>query len=200
MNDNASKRVWEYFLTRTKVVYVERCTKIESFEEYLEHRYRNNCYFYSAYALMGLKPQDFLVRGDISLKSNYVWRNGGYPHGWVEFEFEGEYYVFDSMLEKPVPKQEYYDDYKPQISYKKSQKEILEEFLNERCAFRISDNFWQFKYYAINETTRKLSQQDIIDIDRHNGHVPAALMLARMQINKFTGEITRFIAYVEPSG
>ena len=44
-----------YFLQRTKKVYIERCTKIESFEEYLSHRYRDNCYYYSAYALMGLK-------------------------------------------------------------------------------------------------------------------------------------------------
>lgn len=200
MSDNATERAWEYFLDRTKVVYVDRCTTIESFEDYLEHRYRNNCYFYSAYALMGLKPQDFLVRGDICLERNFVWRNGGYPHGWVEFEFEGEYYVFDSMLEKPVPKQEYYDYYKPQITYKKSQKEILDEFLNERCAFRIADNFWQFKYFAINEKTKRLPYSEIIKIDRNNAYVPSALMFARMQLSKYTGEITRFIAYSEPSG
>lgn len=149
---------------------------------------------------MGLKPQDFLVRGDIRLPRNMLWQNGGYPHGWVEFEFKGEFYVFDPMLKGIVTRQEYYYYYSPKINYKKSQKEILDVFLNERCAFRIADNFWQFKYYAMNEKTKRLSQSEIINIDRNNGYVPSALMLARIQINKFTGEITRFIAYVEPSG
>ncbi len=200
MNNNVVHRAWQYFLQRTKIVYVERRAKIESFEEYLSHRYRDNCYYYSGYALMGLKPQDFLVRGEITLKDEWIWRNGGYRHGWVEFVFEDKEYVFDSMLQGVVPKQEYYEYYKPQISYKKSQKEILDEFLNERCAIKIEDNFWQFKYHAMNEDTENLSYEEIVNIDRNNGCVPGVLMLARMQINKFTCEITRFIAYSEPSG
>ena len=195
MSNNAIKKAWEHFLKKTHKVYVERCTKIESFEEYLSHRYRDNCYYYSAYALMGLEPQDRLVRGVIDLK---YYKN--YRHGWVEFTFENEEYVFDSRLEYVVPKQEYYNHFNPRIDYKKSQEEILKEFLNERCATKITEGFWQFKYFAMNADTETISYSQAIEIDRNNGFVPGALMLARLQLNKFNGTITRFIAYVEPSG
>lgn len=200
MKDNSTERVGRYFLEQIKKVYVERCIKIESFEEYLSHRYRNNCYYYSAYALMGFKPQDYLVRGTITLKDEWVYKNGGYRHGWVEFVFDDEEYVFDSMLETPVHKQEYYDHYKPQISYKQSQKEILDKFLNENCAIKIEDNFWQFKDCVTHVSPKELSYSEIIEYDCNNGYIPSALLLGRIQISKYTNEITRFIAYSEPSG
>lgn len=187
------QKAWKYFLQRTKCVYVERYTNIETFEEYLSHSYRNNCYYYSTYALMGMKPNDILVRGFIDLDDCT-----DYHHGWVEFEFEGKQFVFDSMLKYVVPKQEYYEHFNPRIDYKKSQKEILDEFLNERCAIKVQDGFWQFKYLAMNKYTQNISHNEILDIDRNNGYVPSALMLARIEIGKFSGEIRRFIAYVEP--
>ena len=76
-----------YFERKTKKVYIERFTKIEAFQEYLSYRYRDNCYYYSAYALMGLKPDDFLVRGYLDLDSRK-----NYHHGWVEFKFEEKEY------------------------------------------------------------------------------------------------------------
>ncbi len=200
MSDNSIERAWKYFLERTKKVYIEKRVEIETFEEYLAHRYRDNCYYYSGYAIMGLMPQDYLLRGELTLKDDWPWQNGGYRHGWVEFEFEGECYVFDSMLKTPVPKQEYYDYYKPQISYKKSQKEILDIFLNVPGAIKIDDYFWQFKYCITHISPKELSYDEIIEYDRNNGYVPSVLMLARIQINKYTGEVTRFIAYSEPSG
>ena len=42
--------------------------------------------------------------------------------------------------------------------------------------------------------------REIIANDKNNGHVPSALMLARVVISKYISEITRFIAYSEPSG
>lgn len=200
MSDNSTERAWRYFLERMKKIYIERRIKIESFEEYLAHRYRDNCYYYSGYAIMGLKPQDYLVRGDITLKDEWPWQNGGYRHGWVEFMFEDKEYVFDSMLKAPIPKREYYDCYKPQITYKKSQKEILDTFLNGFGAIKIEDNFWQFKYCVTHINTKELSYDQIIEYDRNNGYVPTILMLARIQINKYSSEVTRFIAYSEPSG
>ena len=56
-----TQSVDEYFFQRTKKVYIEQCTKIVSFEEYLKPRYNEECYYYSGYALMGLKPNDFLL-------------------------------------------------------------------------------------------------------------------------------------------
>lgn len=180
-----------YFINMTKKVYIERCSKIESFEEYLSHRYRDNCYYYSAYALMGLNPDDFLVRGYIE---------NDYHHGWVEFKFYGYDLIFDSMLKSVVPKEEWYKEYNPRVDYKKTQREILEEYLNEKCAFEITDGFWQFKYLVMNTDADNIPYDDIIANDRNNGHVPSALMLARVVISKYSSEITRFIAYSEPSG
>lgn len=195
MSTECMEKANRYFLQRTKKVYIERCTKIESFEEYLSHRYRDNCYYYSAYALMGLKPDDFLVRGYIDLDD---WKD--YHHGWVEFKFEEEEYVFDSRLKEVVLKQEYYEYFNPRIEYKKTQKEILAEYLNERCASKIQDGFWQFKYIVMNTDKDDIPYREIIANDKNNGHVPSALMLARVVISKYSSEITRFIAYSEPSG
>lgn len=184
-----------YFLESIKKVYVETYAKIESFEEYLNHRYQDNCYYYSAYALMGLKSSDFLVRGfiDLDFQKNY-------HHGWVEFEFEGTEYVFDSMYESVVLKKEWYESCNPRIDFKKTKKEILDEYLNERCAFKIKDGFWQFKYIVMNTESENLSYQEITDNDNKNGHVPTALMLARIVTSKYSSEVKRFIAYSEPSG
>lgn len=195
MSTECMEKANRYFLQRTKKVYIERCTKIESFEEYLNHRYRDNCYYYSAYALMGLKPDDFLVRGYIDLDD---WKD--YHHGWVEFKFEEDEYVFDSRLKEVVLKKEYYEYFNPRIEYKKTQKEILDEYLNERCASKIKDGFWQFKYIVMNTDKDDIPYSEIIANDKNNGHVPSALMLARVVISKYSSEITRFIAYSEPSG
>lgn len=185
----------QYFIKRTKKVYIERVSRVESFEEYLSHGYRDNCYYYSAYALMGLKPNDFLVRSYIDLRG---WTN--YHHGWVEFEFEGKEYVFDSRLKGVVLRQEYYEYFNPRVEYQKTQKEILDEFLNERCAFKIQEGFWQFKYIVMNTDKTDIPYNEILANDKNNGHVPSALMLARVVISKYSSEITRFIAYSEPSG
>ena len=185
----------QYFEQRTKKVYIETRSKIESFQEYLSHRYRDNCYYYSAYALMGLKPDDFLVRGYIDLEDYEH-----YHHGWVEFIFEEREYVFDSMVKGIVSKQEWYETFNPRVNYKKTQKEILDEFLNERNAIKIHNGFYQFKYIVMNIDNDAIPYSEIIAIDKKNGHVPSALMLARLVISTYSSEITRFIAYSEPSG
>ena len=113
MSTECIEKANRYFIQRTKKVYIERCTKIESFEEYLGHRYRDNCYYYSA--------------------------------------------------------------------------------------FKIQDGFWQFKYIAMNTDKDDIPYLELIANDKNNGHVPSALMLARVVINKYNSEITRFIAYSEPS-
>lgn len=52
----------------------------------------------------------------------------------------------------------------------------------------------------MNTDADNIPYDDIIANDRNNGHVPSALMLARVVISKYSSEITRFIAYSEPSG
>ena len=188
-----TQSVDEYFFQRTKKVYIEQCTKIVSFEEYLKPRYNEECYYYSAYALMGLKPNDFLLRGYINITDFY-------HHGWVEFEFQGKDYVFDSRLENIVLKQKYYEKYSPRITYKKTQKEILDEYLNEKYAFEIIKDFWQFKYFIVDYDTATIPPKKImLDYDEKNGYIPSSLMLARVVFNKYNSEIQRFIGYSELS-
>ena len=88
-----------YFDRRMRAIFVDRCNAkgIETFEKYLAYRYRDNCYYYSGYAIMGLKNDDYLMRGAICISGNFIWGNGGYSHGWVEFKYRGKEYVFDSM-------------------------------------------------------------------------------------------------------
>ena len=88
-----------YFERRMRTIFVDRvCAKgIETFEQYLSYRYRDNCYYYSGYAIIGLKDDDYLMRGDLCISGDFIWGNGGYSHGWVEFKYKGKEYVFDSM-------------------------------------------------------------------------------------------------------
>ena len=96
-----------------------------------------------------------------------------------------------------MPKQEWYESFKPKIDFRETQKKILDDYLNEKYAFKIQDGFWQFKYIVINIDKNDISYNEIIANDRSNGYVPSALMLARVVIDD--SEITRFIAYSEPS-
>lgn len=194
-DDNAASDANKYFNKSVEKVYVERCFKIESFSEYLSHKYKDNCYYYSAYALMGLNFDDFLVRCYI---------NPNYHHGWVEFKYEGVEYVFDSLIENVVLKEKWYKHFNPRIDYKKTQKEILDEYLNDKCAFKIYDNFYQFKYVVTNSDLSMdtvSSYNKIIEEDKNSGYVQSALMLARVEFYKYSSDdsrqITRFIAYVE---
>lgn len=187
----------EYFIRSTKKVYIEREYILESFKEYLEHRYGDNCYSYSFCALMGLNSNDYLVRGNIDVRGHF-----DYHHGWVEFKYKDNWYVFDSLIYGVTPKDKWYETYKPKIDYKKSQKEILDTFLNEKNAFKINECFWQFKYYVNNEGKDHYSPDEfekfVRPFNKANGFIPALLMYARLQLNPYTEEIMRFIAYDEP--
>ena len=178
------KNATRYFLEKTKKVYVERCNVngIETFQKYLSYRYRDNCYYYSAYALMGLNGNDFLMRGMIDL-SGSGYRN--YAHGWVEFTFEGKEFVFDPILKGIVLKEFYYEDFNPEISFKKSQYDILTQYLTTEHAIQITKNMWQFKNH--------------IDNSYDNGYVLNALRLSRIEVSTIDKKVTRFIAYDEPS-
>ena len=108
--------------------------------------------------------------------------------------------MFDSKVKGIVSRQEWYEKFKPIIDYKKTQKEILQKYLNEKYAFKMVDGFWQFKYIVMDSYTEDTSYKEVYKYDKENGHIPSALMLARVVVNKFDSEIIRFIAYTEPSG
>ena len=185
-----------YFYDMTKKVYVERCNNlgIESFKQYLEHRYRDACYNYSFYALMGLKNSDVLLRGSINFP-DYK----DYLHGWVEFTFDDEAYVFDNHFNSVVKKEEWYKLRNPEIYYKKTQKEILDKYLNEDYAFKVDEDFWQMKnvLYPGYKDYRQLKEAH--KLNKEEWYVPATLARARVVVSKCSEEVIRFIAYDPPS-
>ena len=78
---------------------------------------------------MGLKDDDYLIRGAICIPNSFSYSTGGYRHGWVEFTLHGKEYVFDSMCIGVVPKDEWYEHFKPEVKFKHSKKEILNYIL-----------------------------------------------------------------------
>lgn len=140
------KLVDRYFNERMKKIFVERVEYkvVETFERYLSHRYRNSCYWYSEYALLGLNEDDLLVRGDITLEGDCIWCYGGYNHGWVELSYEGKTYVFDSRCFGLMEKDEWYKKFKPENLIKKSQKEILELVLKPEN-YEQTEDYYQIK-------------------------------------------------------
>lgn len=194
MSDILTQRANVYFAKRCSIVYVERGYKIESFSQFLQHRCRDNSYYYTFYALMGLQSNDSLVRGYINFKD---WKN--YNHGWVEFTYEDNEYVFDPLIKGVMPKQEWYEEFKPIVQFKKTQREILDTYLNEKYAFKIDDKFWQFKETVIDCDDDHVSYYKILENNRNNGYIPAALSYARVVLGRISPEIFRFIAYFRES-
>ena len=95
----------------------------KSMQEYFDMHYRGNCYYYSTYILLCMKPTDRLVRGSIDTRGR---GKAYYKHGWVEFEYEGEWWVYDDHYETPIPMGEWYEMVSPYEVHKKfTQTELL---------------------------------------------------------------------------
>ena len=172
----------QYFDRRMKAVLVDRvCAKgIETFEKYLAYRYRDSCYYYSGYAIMGMNDDDYLMRGTLCIRGDFIWENGGYSHGWVEFKYRNQEYVFDSMCRGVVPKEEWYEEFKPNVKFKHSKKEIVENIINGNTKALDGDcleiqNVGITDYYTVS-------------VYRHG----------KLFMNG--NKVKRFIAYDEPSG
>lgn len=172
-----------YFQNETSKVYLERGNKIISFEEYLSRRYRYACYSYSTYALMGLQKKDLLLRGTINLDG---WKD--YKHGWVEFKFNDKDYVFDSQIRGVISKEDWYSLRNPKITFKRSQEEILNKYLNEDFANKVHSSMlydiWQLKYplmkgYKEDDT----SYDELQAYNISEGYLPALLSLAQIKVN-----------------
>ena len=170
-----------YFERRMRTIFVDRvCAKgIETFEQYLSSRYRDNCYYYSGYAIIGLKDDDYLMRGDLCISGDFIWGNGGYSHGWVEFKYKGKEYVFDSMCKGVVPKIEWYEEFKPKVKFRHSKKEIIESFKG--------------KLQSISKNCYQVQGSNISAYYTGNVYEGGKLFTQGEKVKKF-------IAYAEPSG
>lgn len=134
-----------YFLKRMENIFVDRGVYkvVENFLDYLKHRYRNNCYNYSATAIMGMRENDYLVRGTLTLSHDWMWCNGGYAHGWVEFLYDGQEFVFDSRCKEIVQKKEWYDEFNPKEIVRFSKQEVIDTIFVPEKITAISNGVYQ---------------------------------------------------------
>ena len=154
----------------------------ESFAAYLDHRYRDNCYYYSGYAIMGLLGTDFLVRGGIQLENDFAWRRR-YDHGWVEFCYRQHWWVFDSLLSHVVRRRDYYARFRPQLTFRLPQREIVERLLSEVGTLTVND--YRLQHVRVEQT----SDDRYFTSSVYGG--------GRLWCRD--GEVTEFIAFDPPS-
>jgi len=105
------KQATEYFNKKMDKVIV----KGHKLSYLLKDPEKGLCYYYSSFAILGLTGIDLLVRGKVRLPNH---TESDYRHGWVEFKFEGNWWVFDDRCGKPIKKEEYYQQFQPVIESK----------------------------------------------------------------------------------
>ena len=182
--ENTVEMANQYFSNQMDKVSVRRVeyNVTETFKEYLSHRYRNNCYNYSAFAMMGLGKDDKLVRGDICLPDDdWRWCNGGYGHVWIEFSYNGEEFVFDSRCKSIMRKDEWYEIFKPEKMVKFTQAEVLDMILAEGGMEQHGTGYYKVK---------DMSQKE--DPDHR------VKTLTKAEIYMSGQKIERFVAYRNP--
>ena len=157
------KEALTYLYSKLKIGRYENM----SLQEYFLRDYRANCYYYSTYILLCMKPTDRLCRGIIHLDGDHdfisrLLSDGNivpnYEHGWIEFEFKGKWWVYDDHYNNPIPLEEWEKQRQPLEVYKKFTQTELLEYLTKKYADQIkiikkgknikitSDNIWDFKY------------------------------------------------------
>ena len=84
----------EYFFKQVEKVYINRCNSlgIETFKEYLSYRYQGNCYYYSAWALMGLDNNAKVVRGRININLD--------KKAWFNYSTHRQFFNFTPKMQK----------------------------------------------------------------------------------------------------
>lgn len=76
-------------------------------QEYFDKKYGSNCYYYSTYIMMCMRPTDKLVRGEVTTKGDDPIK---FRHGWVEFKYKNDWFVYDSLKDFPVLLEDYYKE------------------------------------------------------------------------------------------
>ena len=157
-----------------------------SMQEYFDRQYKHNCYYYSTYILMCMKPTDRLVRGNIHLggENDFVSRifNGGnkvpnFKHGWVEFEFNNKWWVYDDHYIYPILMEKWYN--------MKSPYEVYKKFTQSELIAYVKENFPD-KVKEIKQGNKTFISTEIITIKEYN------LPLWWIDLEIENGEIVKF--------
>ncbi len=117
----------------------------KSMQDYFDKHYKANCYYYSTFILMCMKPTDRLVRGCIHIDSelDFIYKSfhkgecPNYEHGWIEFEFNNMWWVYDDHYKYPIPMDEWYKLKSPYKVYKKFTQTELLEYVKENYPDKI---------------------------------------------------------------
>ena len=167
-----------YFRKATKKCFIVNTLKQgheECFQDFLDKHYKNYSLYYSAYAIMGMNPEDILVRGKVKGKKAEI--------GWIEMDFQGDLLVFDFETLEIRSLDEFYEIYQPQVTVYISQKEILDKYLSsERAVFDSNKNCYLIKNI--------LEPEDI-----ENGTY--MINRSKIQMEKENGKVTKFVAFEE---
>ena len=151
-------------------------------QEYFDRHYRANCYYYSTFILMCMKPTDRLVRGRIYIEGelDFVYKSfqkgvcPNYDHGWVEFEFNGKWWVYDDHHEYPIPMEIWYEKITPYEVYKKFTQSELIDYVKSNFPDKVAETIkGKTTYITIEDVCIK--QYNIpfwwIDLQIKNGEV-----------------------------
>ena len=139
----------EYFEERMKKIYLVDLKNNEVngfFGRHLNLKGKY-CYYLTVLALLGLEKDDKRYCGmiDTMLRPGYE-RRKDYLHSWVEYHFEGEFFVYDPLVGCSIPQDAYYNICSPRkITSQRTQVEMLKPYTNSRYAYRLSDTVWAFK-------------------------------------------------------
>ena len=139
------------------------------------------CYYLSAWAVMGLDSDDLRVVGTIDETPTYGRKHpNDYKHAWVEFQFGGEWYVYDSSKRRVCLRDDYYDRYHPRkITSKLTQNKILRMFLKSEHVYIGKEGYdYVFKDLSVEED-KKQTEDD--------GYLLDALSRGHLYVGTFPG-------------
>ncbi len=135
------KQAWEYLQNRMEMVTVKNVP----LNKLLQNPENGMCYFYSSFIILGLSDEDRLVRGRRSSSLNDI--SKWFERGWVEFEFGGEWWVFDEPYKMPIKKEKWYN-LKPYFVQMTVEKQNLLSYVKSTYGDDISkQKIWDEKHY-----------------------------------------------------
>lgn len=180
-----------YFMSCTEKVFIEKWNYLakkgylQTFKEYMESRYQGNCYYYSTYALMGLRSTDSVVRGKINVDENGISPDAStYKHGWVEFEYLGKKWVYDCLIDSIIERDLYYEHKLPIITYKATLEDVISEYTKVENCQKIIGTEYLIKSFALVYNT----------FNPDNTHLASAMSNARITLDEDKKLVKKFIA------